>query len=95
MSLLTAATPGSNETFVALGLLSAAGAAEKSTAAQYRSRRVRLRQDARAFSSFRHSVAMRFVLAGGRTSKNYFALQEAHREAELEGDMLLFRMRGD
>lgn len=76
--------------FVALGVLSAAGAAEKSTSAQYRERRTHLRQDARRFASFEKEVALRFVLAGGLTSKNGAALLEAHKEADAHGDMILF-----
>jgi hypothetical protein len=88
--MLGRALQSNDATFAALGLLSAAGAAEKSTAAQYRARRTKLREDARRFAAFNTgSVAMRFVLAGGRTAKNALALDEARQEAGEHGDMVL------
>ena len=77
--------------YVALGLLSAAGAAEKSTAGQYRARRQKLREDAARFTCFSKSktCALRFVLAGGETKSNVAALAEAASEARQHGDMLL------
>lgn len=81
----------SSDVYVALGLLSAAGAAEKSNAAQYRARRTKLRQDAQRFECFSRTrqCALRFVLAGARTRSNAPVLAEAHREAAEHGDMLL------
>lgn len=81
----------SSDVYVALGLLSAAGAAEKSNAAQYRARRAKLRQDAKRFECFSRSghCALRFVLAGARTKTNAPVLAEARREAAQYGDMLL------
>ena len=83
------AAGASDQTFVALGVLSAAGAAEKSNAAQYRSRRMQLRVDCKRFASFQKEVAVRFVLAGAPTPKNGVALAEAHREAAEHGDVVL------
>ena len=90
---LVGAAGSADQAFVALGVLSAAGSAEKSNAAQYRSRRMRLRHDARTFPSFTGgSVAIRFVLAGARTATNGPALEDARREAVEHGDVLLLNM---
>lgn len=76
--------------FAAVGLLSAAGSAEKSNAAQYRSRRNRLRNDALSFSAFHSkSVVLRFVLAGAKSKTNGMALEEAGRENRTYGDIVL------
>ena len=87
---LVAALPRAlDQTLVALGLLSAAGAAEKSSAQQYRSRRMQLRTDCRRFASYKTTVALRFVLAGAETRSNGAALAAARREAAEHGDVLL------
>ena len=82
---------GSKDAYVALGLLSAAGAAEKSNAAQYRARRTKLRQDAQRFACYTQTqrCALRFVLAGVQTKTNAAVLAEAGQEAAKHGDMLL------
>ena len=88
-SAVPSAGPSGQTTYVALGVLSAAGAAEKSNAEQYRSRRMRLRNDCKSFQSFGREVALRFVLAGAPTRKNGAALAAAHREATEHGDVVL------
>ena len=88
---VTVAAPSVSNAYVALGLLSAAGAAEKSTAGQYQARRAKLREDSRRFACVTESkrCALRFVLAGAQTSRNAGALAEARQEAREHGDMLL------
>ena len=89
LALGSMAATSAEPTFIALGIQSAAGAAEKSNAETYRRRRARLRQDVRAFHSYGNGVALRFVLAGAQTRKNAAALDEARKENSTSGDMLL------
>ena len=86
------ATHGSNgsmaDSIVALGLLSAAGAAEKSNAAQYRARRAQIRKDASAFPALGQRVILRFVLAGAPTATNRAVLELARKEAAQTRDLI-------
>lgn len=82
-------TATSSSIFAALGLLSAAGSAEKSNAAQYRARRKRIREDSLRFVAYRKSIALRFVLAGATTRTNAHALEEARMESRQHGDIVL------
>lgn len=77
-----------SDSIVALGLLSAAGAAEKSNAAQYRARRAQIRKDASAFSALGHRVILRFVLAGAPTTTNHAVLELARQEAAQTHDLV-------
>ena len=87
------ASCGVDAPFVALGVLSSAGSAGKSSAAQSRARRDTIRRTNPLFRLCH--VAVRFLLADGETRypvNNLEALRSARAEAREMGDMIFLNM---